>query len=197
MTRDANGSKLLSKRVGSCQCKKSGCVKNYCQCFDQKMRCSSSCKCISNLYISIVFYLLLHVPNLMRMCFFLSIPTDCLNKLITSTDCPSPAESPMATDKAERVLWNDQHVDKESTPKLVNSQIASASVVEPVEENRTHTMFRMVAMDVLKTTMDGLEEVADICMAQKYDSMATEMTIVEKFVSMAKEILKGDFEDDA
>lgn len=121
------------------------------------------------------------------------MPTDCLNKLTTSKDCPSPAESPV--DKVDRYLWNDQHEDKEPTPKLVSSQRASVSVVEPVEEDRSHVMFRKITMDVLKTTMDALEEVADFCVEKLYDSITTETMIVEKFASLAREILDGDDSD--
>ncbi|XP_038620888.1 tesmin [Tachyglossus aculeatus] len=30
-----------------CNCKRSGCLKNYCECFEAKIMCSSTCKCIS------------------------------------------------------------------------------------------------------------------------------------------------------
>ncbi|ESO98620.1 hypothetical protein LOTGIDRAFT_142615 [Lottia gigantea] len=29
-----------------CNCKRSGCLKNYCECYEAKIMCSSSCKCI-------------------------------------------------------------------------------------------------------------------------------------------------------
>lgn len=29
-----------------CNCKRSGCLKNYCECFEAKIACSSNCKCI-------------------------------------------------------------------------------------------------------------------------------------------------------
>ena len=29
----------------NCNCKKSGCVKKYCNCYQQGMKCGRSCKC--------------------------------------------------------------------------------------------------------------------------------------------------------
>lgn len=37
--------KLLSFHSG-CNCKRSGCLKNYCECYEAKIPCSANCRCI-------------------------------------------------------------------------------------------------------------------------------------------------------
>ncbi|XP_051807889.1 spexin prohormone 2 [Acanthochromis polyacanthus] len=36
----------VSRKVKGCNCKRSGCLKNYCECFEANIMCTSSCKCI-------------------------------------------------------------------------------------------------------------------------------------------------------
>lgn len=36
----------LRKHTKGCNCKRSGCLKNYCECYEAKIGCSSNCKCI-------------------------------------------------------------------------------------------------------------------------------------------------------
>ncbi|KAL1497636.1 hypothetical protein ABEB36_008561 [Hypothenemus hampei] len=37
---------FLRKHTKGCNCKRSGCLKNYCECYEAKIACSSNCKCI-------------------------------------------------------------------------------------------------------------------------------------------------------
>lgn len=41
----ANGT--TKEKLPFCKCKRSACVRNYCQCYDQKRACGSSCRCFS------------------------------------------------------------------------------------------------------------------------------------------------------
>lgn len=41
--RDQNDIRLHNK---GCNCKRSGCLKNYCECYEAKIACSSNCKCL-------------------------------------------------------------------------------------------------------------------------------------------------------
>lgn len=43
--RDA-GESSIRKHTKGCNCKRSGCLKNYCECYEAKIACSSNCKCI-------------------------------------------------------------------------------------------------------------------------------------------------------
>ncbi|XP_022916448.1 protein lin-54 homolog isoform X2 [Onthophagus taurus] len=36
----------IRKHTKGCNCKRSGCLKNYCECYEAKIACSSNCKCI-------------------------------------------------------------------------------------------------------------------------------------------------------
>lgn len=33
-----------------CNCKRSGCLKNYCECYEAKVTCSGICKCIGKIH---------------------------------------------------------------------------------------------------------------------------------------------------
>lgn len=35
------------EKLSFCKCKRSACVRNYCQCYDQKRVCGSDCRCFS------------------------------------------------------------------------------------------------------------------------------------------------------
>ncbi|KAK9739358.1 Tesmin/TSO1-like CXC domain, cysteine-rich domain [Popillia japonica] len=40
------GDTPIRKHTKGCNCKRSGCLKNYCECYEAKIACSSNCKCI-------------------------------------------------------------------------------------------------------------------------------------------------------
>ncbi|KAK5641328.1 hypothetical protein RI129_009875 [Pyrocoelia pectoralis] len=40
------GDTAVRKHTKGCNCKRSGCLKNYCECYEAKIACSSNCKCI-------------------------------------------------------------------------------------------------------------------------------------------------------
>lgn len=39
-----------------CNCKRSGCLKNYCECYEAKISCSANCRCLGELKIFINFF---------------------------------------------------------------------------------------------------------------------------------------------
>lgn len=39
-------SDTLRRHTKGCNCKRSGCLKNYCECYEAKIVCSANCKCI-------------------------------------------------------------------------------------------------------------------------------------------------------
>lgn len=44
-------SDTLRRHTKGCNCKRSGCLKNYCECYEAKIVCSANCKCIGNALI--------------------------------------------------------------------------------------------------------------------------------------------------
>ncbi|KAL3274316.1 hypothetical protein HHI36_015719 [Cryptolaemus montrouzieri] len=44
--KDMAGDVAIRKHTKGCNCKRSGCLKNYCECYEAKIACSSNCKCI-------------------------------------------------------------------------------------------------------------------------------------------------------
>ncbi|KAG5894475.1 hypothetical protein JTB14_032503 [Gonioctena quinquepunctata] len=44
--KDVSGDQAVRKHTKGCNCKRSGCLKNYCECYEAKIACSNNCKCI-------------------------------------------------------------------------------------------------------------------------------------------------------
>ncbi|XP_018577673.1 protein lin-54 homolog isoform X2 [Anoplophora glabripennis] len=44
--KDITGDMSIRKHTKGCNCKRSGCLKNYCECYEAKIACSNNCKCI-------------------------------------------------------------------------------------------------------------------------------------------------------
>ncbi|CAH1963002.1 unnamed protein product [Acanthoscelides obtectus] len=44
--KDVAGDTAIRKHTKGCNCKRSGCLKNYCECYEAKIACSNNCKCI-------------------------------------------------------------------------------------------------------------------------------------------------------
>ncbi|XP_032518934.2 protein lin-54 homolog isoform X2 [Danaus plexippus] len=42
----AGGPEIIRRHNKGCNCKRSGCLKNYCECYEAKIACSSICKCV-------------------------------------------------------------------------------------------------------------------------------------------------------
>lgn len=64
----------------NCSCKKSGCTKNYCRCYDQKKLCGPSCRCISKGFYY-YFNFDSNIFSLGVLIFFFFVGTDCQNRL--------------------------------------------------------------------------------------------------------------------
>ncbi|XP_063904049.1 protein lin-54 homolog isoform X2 [Zophobas morio] len=44
--KDVSGDSSVRKHTKGCNCKRSGCLKNYCECYEAKIACSNNCKCV-------------------------------------------------------------------------------------------------------------------------------------------------------
>nr|XP_974962.1 PREDICTED: protein lin-54 homolog isoform X1 [Tribolium castaneum] len=44
--KDVAGDSSIRKHTKGCNCKRSGCLKNYCECYEAKIACSNNCKCM-------------------------------------------------------------------------------------------------------------------------------------------------------
>ncbi|XP_074032033.1 uncharacterized protein isoform X2 [Leptinotarsa decemlineata] len=44
--KDVSGDQPVRKHTKGCNCKRSGCLKNYCECYEAKIACSNNCKCV-------------------------------------------------------------------------------------------------------------------------------------------------------
>jgi hypothetical protein len=44
--KDVTGDSSVRKHTKGCNCKRSGCLKNYCECYEAKIACSNNCKCV-------------------------------------------------------------------------------------------------------------------------------------------------------
>lgn len=64
-------SDALRRHTKGCNCKRSGCLKNYCECYEAKIVCSGNCKCIGKSKKNNVFLLLITLRNNVYYPFFI------------------------------------------------------------------------------------------------------------------------------
>ncbi|CAG5135701.1 unnamed protein product, partial [Candidula unifasciata] len=133
--RDVEGSRRHNK---GCNCKRSGCLKNYCECYEAKIMCSNYCKCIGckNFEESPDRKTLMHLADAADM--RVQQQTAAKTKLTSQISCV-PTRPPASTTSGERLpfaLITADVAEATSACLLAQAEEAERMKMPPVVQER-------------------------------------------------------------
>lgn len=172
-------SDALRRHTKGCNCKRSGCLKNYCECYEAKIVCSGNCKCIGmydRTYLLADFSHQHKIDYRLHIYSFSPIPLNILGcrNIDDSFDHPH-----------DREPYENSHVkrsyDQRDDP---SSKLSSQGSLVPVKR-----ACNFITSDVIEATIQCVIAQADDCQKNNYDARTSERKILEEFGRCLVEII--------
>uniref|UniRef100_A0A182M0L9 CRC domain-containing protein n=1 Tax=Anopheles culicifacies TaxID=139723 RepID=A0A182M0L9_9DIPT len=169
-----DGTRLHTK---GCNCKRSGCLKNYCECYEGKIPCSSNCKCVGcrnteNGFDMVYEY---YSPNDAST---KSVEEGCNNNLL------------IIPDKVEAV---DGTARRSSSDKAGLKRSASFLDTDLSQLPPNKQPHNFMTMDVIEATVQCMVAQADECMKRGCSMRTSELMILEEYGRCLLEIKEFAF----
>lgn len=160
-------SDALRRHTKGCNCKRSGCLKNYCECYEAKIACSANCKCIGTFRIAFS----LVAPFFIDSCFALPFP-GCRN----------------VEDSFEHNHDHDLSYETHSSLKRSYDHKADDSFGKS-DAVPSKKPCNFITPDVIEATIQCIIAQADDCQKNDFDAKTSERKILEEFGRCLVEII--------
>lgn len=163
--RDQNDA--LRRHTKGCNCKRSGCLKNYCECYEAKIACSANCKCIGE-------YRLIKQAD---SCFdrkFIWILFSCAG----CRNVDDTFDHGNDRDGSQHENYSLKRVSGQNDDTIKSEQVVPAK--KPCN---------FITPDVIEATIQCIIAQADDCQKNNYDNKLSERKILEEFGRCLVEII--------
>uniref|UniRef100_A0A1A9VJD9 CRC domain-containing protein n=1 Tax=Glossina austeni TaxID=7395 RepID=A0A1A9VJD9_GLOAU len=176
--RDQGDMRLHNK---GCNCKRSGCLKNYCECYEAKVSCSSNCKCYGCRNVE-------DRPNLDMGPMNPKIVANATNQMSTN------ASMPMQKRTYERVNLND--VVSVKTEKVIKENVktnSNGAELLAASNNTSSSLEKQqgdfITQEVIDAAIQCMITQADECENSGLPAYQTEKMVIEELGRCLVEII--------
>ncbi|EAL41036.3 AGAP010380-PA, partial [Anopheles gambiae str. PEST] len=198
-----DGTRLHTK---GCNCKRSGCLKNYCECYEGKIACSSNCKCVGTPSFHLLQSHLFHISwklnavNISNFSSFYRMPNTDQFTLDYDYYLSNDASRKSIDDGHRHVslivpdkIDSDTgvaHSSMNSVGLKRSSSILDADLSQLPPAKQPHNF---MTMDVIEATVQCMVAQADECLKRGCSMRTSELMILEEYGRCLLEIKEFAF----